>query len=103
MSQPALNDVFRNLENKLEEAIKNAPKQIKNSEPIKDGSWTSKVVDKVKISDLASEFGVDCCPVCGYSISFDDSRGFFGCNKRKYDKTDCDFAGNIVNFVERFV
>ena len=41
------------------------------------------------------------CPECEYGITFDDSRGWFICNKAKYENS-CNFKGNIVNFMERF-
>ncbi len=67
--------------------------------------WTRKITDKVRISELASEFGIESCPECSlkgknYGIDFDDSRGWFICQKSKYDG-DCNFKGNIVNFMER--
>lgn len=65
------------------------------------GEWTRKIVDKINISELASEFGVEQCPICSYGLTFDNSRGWFICNKAKYNQ-GCDFKGNIVNFMERF-
>ena len=64
--------------------------------------WMQKICAKVKISDLADEFGVTSCPnhAKSYPIDFDDSRGFFICIKAKYDNI-CDFKGNIVDFVRR--
>lgn len=67
------------------------------------GSWTQKIVSKVKISDLASEFGVDKCPKCNYDLLLDDSSGLFICVRAKYSgKKDCDVGGNIVKFMEMF-
>lgn len=99
MSQPALNDIFEKLETKLEEKIKSLRNVVKNSAPLKDGSWTSKIVEKIRVSDLASENGIDCCPnhKNDYQIVFDDSRGWFICVKAKYEG-NCDFKGNIVDF-----
>lgn len=90
---------FEEEQTKLKKGIK-AKSQIKNSNSLNDDSWTAKVTAKVKISELASEFGVEECCVCHYGISFDDDRGWFICNKAKYSRT-CDFKGNIVNFLER--
>ena len=64
--------------------------------------WMQKICEKVKISDLADEFGVTSCPnhTKSYPIDFDDSRGFFICIKAKYENS-CDFKGNLVDFVRR--
>lgn len=102
--QPALNEIFQELERRLEEKVKQIQQKpiITNSGTPRKNSWTQKIVDKVKISDLANEFGVDKCPECEYPICFDDSRGWFICVRAKYDKC-CDFKGNIVDFTERFL
>ena len=97
--QPALNDIFQELERKLEEVVKQSPTILNSSKP-REGSWTDKIVSKVNISDLASEFGVSQCPECDYQVYFDNSRGFFCCVNARFNKT-CDFKGNIVEFVKR--
>ncbi len=82
-----------------------AEAKIQNTSRDSSGSWTDKVVSAVRISDLALEFGVSECPECtkkgrSYDVYFDDTNGFFGCVKRKYGG-DCDFSGNIVEFMKR--
>ncbi len=61
--------------------------------------WMRKVTEKVKISDLARQHGINVCPRCNYVLYFDDSRGWFCCAKKKW-RNDCTFNGNIVDFVE---
>ena len=97
--QPALNDIFQELERKLEEVVKQSP-TINNSGKKPQGEWTRKIVSKVNISDLASEFGVTQCPECDYQVYFDNSIGGFCCVNARFNKT-CDFKGNIVEFVKR--
>jgi len=75
---------------------------IKNSKPLNNNSWTSKVVAAINISDLAQEHGIEKCPLCNYGISFDDSRGWFICLNAKYNHK-CSFKGNIVDFMERCI
>jgi len=79
--------------------IKSSPKKavnnIKNKGKQSSGEWIKKVVSKVKIEDLANEFGVSSCPRCSKGIVFDNDRGFFCCQDWY-----CDFKGNIVKFVE---
>ena len=102
MKQPSLNELFEQLEAELIKKTKEKP-IIRNSEPLREGSWTQKIVSQVRISDLAKEFGVDCCPnhKNPYPIIFDDTRGWFICVKAKYEPSSCDFKGNIVEFVKR--
>lgn len=100
MTQPKLNHFLQEFESQLAEVMRSKPTIQNSGKPPKD-SWIEKVVSKVRISDLASEFGVNSCPLCNYSICFDDSRGWFICVKAKYEGT-CNFKGNIVNFMERF-
>ena len=101
MSQTIEKKVWEEFETALD--LEQQQQQIKNT--ITNSArpttpWMKKVTDKVRISDLAVEFGVDCCPNCQYPIDFDDARGWFICIKAKYDHK-CDFKGNIVDFVER--
>ena len=85
-------------------AVKNLEKKvglIRNSGRKPQGAWTARIVEKIRISELASSHGVERCPKCDYTLLFDDSRGFFICLKAKYSgKKDCDFCGNIVSFTE---
>ncbi len=73
--------------------------KIQNSNTNSSGLWIRKVVDKVKISDLASEFGISKCPRCDYDLNFDNSRGWFCCEQKRWNG-NCNFAGNIVDFME---
>ena len=98
--QSNLKPIFNELEEKVEEVVKRTP-IITNTGKAPVNSWTDKIVSKVRISDLASEFNISECPKtnCGYEIEFDNSRGWFCCIKHKYDDS-CDFHGNIVDFME---
>lgn len=99
--QNKLIETIQMLEGKLKEEIREKHTNvINNTGGPPEGSWTERIVDKVKISDLANEFSIDDCPDCGYGVSFDDNRGWFCCIKQKYDN-DCSFSGNIVDFMER--
>ena len=74
--------------------------KVANGKRETSGGWIDKIVAKIRISDLAVEFGVEECPECKYALYFDDSNGFFCCVKRKFGGA-CDFCGNIVDFVAR--
>jgi len=67
---------------------------------LEDKSWTSKILETIKISKLAEELGIEKCPSCKghYPIIFDDDRGFFICLSKKYGNEKCNCAGNIVDF-----
>jgi len=95
--------VLKEFEVEEKNALAEVKSVVRNSEPLPQDSWTARITSKVRISELASEFGVDCCPnhKNNYPIIFDDSRGWFICVKAKYEK-NCDCKGNIVNFMERF-
>ena len=82
------------------EDVRKSESKIKNTPRINTGTWTDKVVAVVKISNLASEFGIDKCPECHYNIEFDDGRGWFICVKAKYEGS-CDFKGKIAEFMRR--
>ncbi len=96
MKQPNLNDLVKQLE-----TLETKQPTIRNSGKAPEGSWTEKIVAEVRVSDLAAEHGIDCCPECGYDLDFDDNRGWFICIKAKYDHA-CNFKGTIVDFMERF-
>lgn len=99
----ALWNEFNQEQNKAKEKLEQKV-QIKNSSKPPADSWTAKIVEKIRISELAFEKGVEVCPVCEYGLIFDDFRGWFICTKAKYSKMqDCDFAGNIVDFTERLM
>ncbi len=100
MKQRLPNNFLEEFENQVEEKEKHSNK-VTNSGTPEEGSWTEKIVSKVRISDLASEFGVGSCPSCDYGMDFDDGRGWFICQNGKYND-DCDVKGNIVDFMERF-
>lgn len=76
-----------------------AKAQVFNSGNKPKGAWTQRIVDKIKISELAGERGITKCPKCDYGLSFDDSRGWFICINAKYNLA-CDFKGGIVKFTE---
>lgn len=59
--------------------------------------WTRKIVEVIKISELASENGISECPFCEYNIYFDDTKGWFICGRQRWSKKKC-FSGNIVDF-----
>ena len=107
MAQKVEDKVWKEFETawEMQERGKEAKAIIQNSQkPQTD--WMRKVVDKVRISDLAREAGIDRCPLCegrgkSYDIYFDDSRGWFICKSARWNK-DCDFKGNIVDF-ENFI
>lgn len=80
--------------------LEKAETKITNGKRETSGGWIDKIVSKIRISDLAVEFGVEECPECKYALYFDDSNGFFCCVKRKFGGA-CDFCGNIVDFVAR--
>jgi hypothetical protein len=87
----------------LTKAKRQVKNKIQNSGRASLDNWTGKITAKVKISELADEFGITACPnhKNDYPIIFDDSRGWFICVKAKYEGS-CNFKGNIVNFMERF-
>ena len=103
MSQTIDSKLFEEFETEMKTELNKVKRKsiIQNSSP-PTTTWMQKVTAKVRISELASELGVDFCPMidCGYPISFDDSKGWFICLRAKYNH-DCDFQGNIVNFMER--
>ena len=84
----------------LEKKKKEGEIKIKNTGTPKT-EWIRKVVEKVRISDIAREEGIDKCPLCNYDLYFDDSRGWFICQKKRWGG-DCSFGGNIVDF-QRFI
>lgn len=92
--------LFEDLEVEFEKEVKKKVENNITTSTIPQTDWMQKICAKVNISDLASEFGVDECPLCSYPVNFDDSRGFFCCVKKKYENA-CDFAGNIVEFMKR--
>lgn len=100
MKQRLPNNFINEFENEAVEREEHSNRVTNSGTPEKD-SWTEKIVSKVNISDLASEFGVDECSSCHYGLEFDDGRGWFICTKAKYEG-GCDMKGNIVNFMERF-
>lgn len=62
-------------------------------------SWMKKVCEKVQISNLASESGIERCPFCNYDLYFNDSRGWFCCVTERFNRKKC-FSGNIVDFAK---
>lgn len=66
---------------------------------IPQGEWMKKVTGVLRISELAKEYNVSSCPRCDYSLNFNDGRGWFCCENKKWGG-NCDFAGNIVDFVQ---
>ena len=81
---------------KLEERAK-----VSNSGEKSKGEWVRNIVQVIKISELASERGIETCPKCNYGLQFDDDRGWFICTQAKYSsKVKCDFCGNIVDFTD---
>ena len=93
------NEALTREEQRQQNKITNTPRRM-------TGGFIDKVVSKIRISDLAAEFGIDSCPECGYAVEFDDGNGFFRCVNWKYNhvgemKHQCDFFGNIVDFVTR--
>ena len=83
---------------KLEEKAR-----VQNSGKQSQGEWTRKIVEKIRISELASERGIETCPE-GHKLYFDDSRGWFCCAYVKWGvergkKSRC-FSGNIVDFTK---
>ena len=60
-----------------------------------DGSWIKKVVNKLKISELATEFGLTKCKECSQELIFNDKYGKFGCR--------CGHHGNIVDITEMWI
>lgn len=77
---------------KLQEGVR-----VESSGKQPQGEWTKKIIEKIKISELAEEFGINACPKCNYDLYFDDSRGFFCCSNKRWNNS-CDFAGNLVAF-----
>jgi len=77
--------------------IKTKPRGVTVRTSNKNG-LVEKIVSKLNISDLAEEWGIHCCPICGRELKLDDSRGFFCCEDSRYN---CDFKGNIVEFARR--
>lgn len=99
MEQKINEKLFEEMEQEVQKAKKKleGKARVVNSEPLRNGSWISKIVSRVRISELASENGIDCCPKCDYNLYFDDSRGFFICGNQRWNKKKC-FSGNIVDF-----
>lgn len=100
-----IEELLREFEREYKKEVKQLKEKskIENSEKQAGGEWIRKVVDKIKISDLAIEFDATTCPYCSYPIDFDNSRGFFICRKAKYSgKSECSLGGNIVEFCRRF-
>jgi len=60
-----------------------------------DGTWIKKVVDKLKVSELATEFGLANCWSCKNSLKFENDIGLFSCV--------CGNHGNIVDITERWI
>lgn len=60
-----------------------------------DGSWIKKIVNKLKISELATEFGLNKCRDCSQELKFDDRVGRFTCN--------CGNHGNLVDITELWI
>ncbi len=56
--------------------------------------WMRKVVEKIRISEVADEYDIRDCPVCKkYIVNFNDARGWFCCQDQ-----GCKFSGNLVDF-----
>jgi hypothetical protein len=60
-----------------------------------DGSWIKKVVEKLKISELAAEFDLMSCWTCGGALKFEDDVGTYSCV--------CGNRGNIVDVTEKWI
>ena len=94
MNQKIEQKVWEEFERQQTKALKEVKNRVSNSgNPTT--AWTKKITEKIKISELASQSGINKCPVCDYGIDFNDSKGWFICHKAKYDNA-CDFKGNIV-------
>lgn len=60
-----------------------------------DGSWIKKIVSKLTITELATEFGLTKCKECSQDLKFYDKNGRFSCN--------CGNHGNIVDITEMWI
>lgn len=88
-------EVWENFYEALED-IKSKRKNVVNNKDAPLTRWMQKVVEKVRISELAGEKGISFCPMCEtYKVNFNDSRGWFACQN-----SSCKFKGNIVDFVD---
>jgi hypothetical protein len=102
MNQHINKQFWKEFEEERKNITKTIENRISNSNQKPKTSWMRQICEKIRISQLASERGIEKCPLCNYGISFDDIRGWFICNKAKYDH-DCNFKGNIVdlmNFIQ---
>jgi len=98
MTQQIEMALWQEFQEEQKKTIKTIENKVSNSNIKPKTSWMRQVCEKIKISELAFERGIEKCPSCDYGISFDDSRGWFICNKAKYNHS-CNFKGNIVDLM----
>lgn len=99
MSQKIEKSVLEEFAKAQEKELREVKTKITNSGKPKT-TWMKKITERIRISDIAAEQGVNKCPRCNYDLYFDDGRGWFCCTTKRFGG-DCDFHGNIVDFVEK--
>ncbi len=100
MKQQIDNSLWEEFQEEQKQTLKKLEQRAKvsNSGIEPKGKWIKQIVDKVRISELASGRGITSCPE-GHTLYFDDSQGFFCCAYTHFGVRDC-FSGNLVDFTE---
>lgn len=90
--------IWQEFQKEQEKELHKIKNKISNSGKPPSNSWIEKIVQKISISELASEHGIQTCPF-GHALYFNDNRGWFCCSYQRWNHVKC-FAGNLVDFVK---